>query len=82
MLPPHRKLAAVEGISLATATRAYAELQAMGLVAGEVGRGTFVREPISMGGEVTMHAASDDLVDLTFNYPALPTQTEMLRTAL
>ncbi len=29
-----------------------------------------------------MHAASDDLVDLTFNYPALPTQTEMLRTAL
>ena len=82
VLPPHRKLAAVEGISLATATRAYAELQAMGLVAGEVGRGTFVREPISMGGEVAMHAASDDLVDLTFNYPALPTQTEMLRTAL
>ncbi len=82
VLPPHRKLAAVEGISLATATRAYAELQAMGLVAGEVGRGTFVREPISMDGEVAMHAASDDLVDLTFNYPALPTQTEMLRTAL
>lgn len=82
VLPPHLKLAAVEGISLATATRAYAELQAMGLVAGEVGCGTFVREPISMDGEVAMHAASDDLVDLTFNYPALPTQTEMLRTAL
>ncbi|CAB5723888.1 Uncharacterized HTH-type transcriptional regulator yjiR [Delftia tsuruhatensis] len=82
VLPPHRQLAAREGISLATATRAYSELQAMGLVAGEVGRGTFVREPIPMGREVAMHAASDDLVDLTFNYPALPTQTEMLRTAL
>lgn len=81
-LPPHRRLAALEGISLATATRTYAELQAMGLITGEVGRGTFVREPIPMGRDVGMHVASGDLADLTFNYPALPTQTELLRTAL
>ncbi|OWG19163.1 putative HTH-type transcriptional regulator YjiR [Delftia sp. K82] len=82
VLPTHRQLAAEEGISLATATRTYAELQAMGLVAGEVGRGTFVREPLPLGQDAEMHVASGDLVDLTFNYPALPAQTEALRTAL
>ena len=81
-LPTHRELASREGISLATATRTYAELQAMGLVAGEVGRGTFVREPVPHGQGLELHVASGDLVDLTFNYPALPEQTELLRTAL
>jgi DNA-binding transcriptional regulator YhcF (GntR family) len=38
-LPTHRDLAAKEHISLATATRVYAELEAMGLVSGETGRG-------------------------------------------
>ena len=43
-LPTHRDLAASKRISLATATRVYAELETMGLVSGEIGRGTFVRE--------------------------------------
>lgn len=43
-LPTHRALSAQEHISLATATRVYSELEAMGLVSGETGRGTFVRE--------------------------------------
>lgn len=43
-LPTHRTLAAAERISLATATRVYRELEAMGLVSGETGRGTFVRD--------------------------------------
>ena len=43
-LPTHRQLAAKEGLALVTATRVYAELEAMGLVSGETGRGTFVRE--------------------------------------
>jgi len=81
-LPTHRRLAMREGISLATATRTYAELQAMGLVAGEVGRGTFVREPIPVGDGVEMHVASGDLLDLSFNHPALPMQTDLLRKAL
>ncbi|WP_122766337.1 GntR family transcriptional regulator, partial [Pseudomonas viridiflava] len=42
--PTHRQLAADHGLALATATRVYAELETMGLVSGEVGRGTFVRE--------------------------------------
>ena len=43
-LPTHRDLAAREGLALVTATRVYAELTVMGLVSGEAGRGTFVRE--------------------------------------
>ncbi|MDP1217603.1 winged helix-turn-helix domain-containing protein, partial [Klebsiella pneumoniae] len=43
-LPTHRTLAADERLSLATATRVYRELEEMGLVSGETGRGTFVRD--------------------------------------
>jgi hypothetical protein len=45
-LPTVRKLAAQKGLALVTAGRVYAELQAMGLVSGETGRGTFVRESL------------------------------------
>ena len=82
-LPTHRKLAVIEGVSLGTATRVYAELEAMSLVSGETGRGTFVREtalPRGMG--VDQQAAATGLIDLNFNYPSLPEQAEFLRTAL
>jgi DNA-binding transcriptional MocR family regulator len=82
-LPTHRQLAAQEGLSLVTATRVYAELAAMGLVSGETGRGTFVREtslPHGLG--IDQQAAAADMVDLNFNYPSLPGQAELLRTAL
>jgi len=81
-LPTHRKLAAHEGIALVTATRVYAELQAMGLVSGETGRGTFVKEPLPGGEGIGMHAVGADMVDLSFNYPSLPDQADLLRTAL
>ena len=42
-LPPQRELAFRLGVNLTTVTRAYAEATRIGLVAGEVGRGTFVR---------------------------------------
>ncbi len=48
-LPTHRDLAAREGLALVTATRVYAELHAMGLVSGETGRGTFVKEALPRG---------------------------------
>ena len=43
-LPTHRQLATEHGLALVTASRVYAELEGMGLVSGETGRGTFVRE--------------------------------------
>jgi DNA-binding transcriptional MocR family regulator len=82
-LPTHRQLAAQQGLALVTATRVYAELEAMGLVSGETGRGTFVRETaIARDQGVEQHAVAEGMVDLTFNYPSLPGQAEMLRVAL
>ncbi|HET6319335.1 MAG TPA: PLP-dependent aminotransferase family protein [Chloroflexota bacterium] len=82
-LPTHRQLAARQGLALVTATRVYAELAAMGLVSGETGRGTFVREallPRSLG--IDQQAAAAGMVDLNFNYPSLPGQSDLLRSAL
>ena len=55
----------------------------MGLVSGETGRGTFVREPewpTFLGTDTQTAAAS--MADLSFNYPSLPGQAEQLRAAL
>ncbi|KGG94958.1 GntR family transcriptional regulator [Comamonas thiooxydans] len=82
-LPTHRQLASREGLALVTATRVYAELQAMGLVSGETGRGTFVRETaLPRGLGIDQHAAAIGMLDLNFNAPALPGQAELLRSAL
>lgn len=82
-LPTHRRLAADEHISLATATRVYAELEAMGLVSGETGRGTFVRETaLPAGHGVDQQAVAADVCDLNFNYPTLAGQGDALREAL
>ncbi|MEH3087419.1 MAG: PLP-dependent aminotransferase family protein [Xylophilus ampelinus] len=82
-LPTHRELAATEGIALVTATRVYAELDAMGLARGETGRGTFVREPsLPHGPGADQQAVAAGMADLNFNAPALPGQGELLRAAL
>ncbi|WLG54175.1 PLP-dependent aminotransferase family protein [Pseudomonas extremorientalis] len=82
-LPTHRELAAEHGLALVTASRVYAELEGMGLVSGEAGRGTFVREislpPGQGSGQMTV---APGMLDLNFNYPSLPGQADMLRTAL
>ncbi|WP_417579987.1 PLP-dependent aminotransferase family protein [Nitrincola sp.] len=82
-LPTHRQLAQQYGLALVTASKVYSELSAMGLVSGEIGRGTFVREitlPAAWGTD--QQAIADDLIDLNFNYPALPQQTDLLRLGL
>ncbi|MFF3755523.1 PLP-dependent aminotransferase family protein [Streptomyces sp. NPDC002185] len=82
-LPTHRGLAAREGIAVVTATRVYAELEAMGLVSREQGRGTFVRDiTVPAGHGIDQRAVAADAVDLSFNYPALPGQADLLRHAL
>ncbi|WP_226457657.1 aminotransferase-like domain-containing protein [Pseudomonas sp. AF03-9] len=82
-LPTHRQLAAEHGLALVTASRVYTELEAMGLVSGETGRGTFVREislpPGQGSGQMSVAAG---MLDLNFNYPSLPGQADLLRTAL
>ncbi|MFI0926438.1 PLP-dependent aminotransferase family protein [Streptomyces sp. NPDC021012] len=82
-LPTHRALARERRIALATATRVYAELTAMGLVVGEPGRGTFVREQSGYDGlEPSRALPVPRVADLSFNQPLAPGQAGLLRQAL
>ncbi|PRZ41873.1 PLP-dependent aminotransferase family protein [Tritonibacter scottomollicae] len=81
-LPTHRAFAEQFNIALATATRAYGELERRGLIVGEAGRGTFVRDlglPPTLGVRQT---ASDGLIDLVFNMPGDAADADMLRAGL
>jgi DNA-binding transcriptional MocR family regulator len=82
-LPTHRQLAAREGIALVTASRVYAELEGMGLVSAEQGRGTFVRDiALPPGHGIEQESVDAGIIDLSFNYPSLPGQADLLRQAL
>ena len=82
-LPPHRELARQRRVALATATRVYAELAAMGLVAGEPGRGTFVRDQSGYDGlEPSRVLPVPRVADLSFNQPLADGQADQLRLAL
>lgn len=84
LLPTHRKLAAMHHVALATASRVYAELKVMGLVIGETGRGTFVRDRLVQGQwDVNDEARrSRHAADLSFNHPNSEGHSELLRTML
>jgi DNA-binding transcriptional MocR family regulator len=56
-LPTQRALARQLGVTLTTVTRAYEEAQRRGLIAGEVGRGTFI-QPQRVQGEPGLHEES------------------------
>jgi DNA-binding transcriptional MocR family regulator len=44
-LPPHRELAWRLGVTVGTVTRAYQEAERRGLLSGEVGRGSYLKDP-------------------------------------
>lgn len=81
-LPTHRQLAQEHGIALETATRIYRRLGHMGLIVGEAGRGTFVREQLELGVEPARRPRGPILADLSVNEPLAAEQGEMLRHAL
>lgn len=82
-LPTHRALAREHGMALQTATRVYEKLAQMGLVVGEAGRGTFVRDQMGYEGlEATRKLPVPRIADLSFNQPLSPGQTDLLRQAL
>ena len=62
-LPPQRELADALGVTVTTVTRGYAEAERLGLVSGEVGRGTYVRPPAF----APFPAQHEGLVDLGTN---------------
>jgi DNA-binding transcriptional MocR family regulator len=62
------------GVTVGTVTRAYAEAEKRGLVSGEVGRGTYVRDrevPVHMPSPVDL-AHDGSPVELGINAPATP----------
>ena len=68
-LPPQRELAWKLGVTHGTVTRAYREAELRGLLAGEVGRGSYIRsnavpQPLSL-----FDGAADDLIDLSHAMP-------------
>jgi DNA-binding transcriptional MocR family regulator len=69
-LPSHRLLADKLGVAVGTVTRAYAEALEHGLITGEVGRGSYVREhapaPLAVAGSSRIPAGS---LDLYQNFP-------------
>jgi DNA-binding transcriptional MocR family regulator len=62
-LPAQRDLADAIGVTVTTVTRAYAEAQRLGLIDGEVGRGTYVRPPAF----APLSAAETSTIDLGTN---------------
>ncbi len=83
-LPTHRALAKRFGIARATATRAYSQLRMLGLVVGETGRGTFVRDRAPASGWDADDEArtSGSMADLSFNQPHARTAETLLRHTL
>jgi DNA-binding transcriptional MocR family regulator len=66
-LPTHRELAWKLGVTVGTVTRAYAEAERRGLIAGEVGRGTFIRDRAI--DTVPAQSNDDGFIDLARNFP-------------
>ncbi|MFA1676037.1 PLP-dependent aminotransferase family protein [Rhizobium mongolense] len=70
-LPPQRQLADRLGVSLPTVSRAYEELTRSGLVAGETGRGTFIKNLNATAEAVTPYVQerTSGLIDLSILKP-------------
>ncbi len=66
-LPTHRELAEQLAVALTTVTRGYGEAERRGLISGEVGRGTFVRDRTVSRISKVDEAADPSLIDLTVN---------------
>ena len=79
-LPTQRDLALREGIAVGTVSRAYAEAERLGLIVGEVGRGTFV-SPIHST-NAPLHEVPANSLDLTINRPPPQGALNALRAAL
>ncbi|MGE0718279.1 MAG: PLP-dependent aminotransferase family protein [Alphaproteobacteria bacterium] len=81
-LPTHRDLAWKLGLTVGTVTRAYAEAERRGLIAGEVGRGTYVRGAAPADIAISYPVAEPPLIDLSLNFAIIPGHEQDLAQAL
>ena len=80
-LPPQRDLAWKLGVTVGTVSRAYMLAEQRGLLSGEVGRGTFVRDRGPGGGQL-LGRWNDGAMDLSRNVPHSAAHDQALRDAL
>lgn len=81
-LPTQRALADALKITVSTVTRAYGEAKRIGLIDGEVGRGTYVRQSVRRELREPSEQPGGEFVDLMLNRPALNALDVHLREAL
>lgn len=82
-LPTHRRLADELGLSVQTVSRAYEELIRRGLVAGEVGRGSFVQSGRREPDPPYLPERLGELIDLSILKPVCdPMHLERMKEAL
>lgn len=81
-LPTQRALADALDITVSTVTRAYSEAKRIGLIDGEVGRGTYVRQSARRELREPSEQPGGEFVDLMLNRPALTALDVHLREAL
>ncbi|MCB2054884.1 MAG: PLP-dependent aminotransferase family protein [Geminicoccaceae bacterium] len=81
-LPPQRQLAYRLGVTIGTVGRAYELLIGRGLARGEVGRGTFVRDPAVTPGSHGSMEERPASIDLTTNAPLPIAETDELSRLL
>lgn len=80
-LPPRRALAVRLGMNLSTVSKAYDLAAEMGIVAGEVGRGTFVRM-LSVPERMPWPKSGGlDALDMSSNFPFPSASNDELRLA-
>lgn len=71
-LPPHRTLAYQLGVSVHTVSRAYEELTRLGVIRGEVGRGSYVSSGASNAATPWHRLVGDEgVIDLSMLVPVL-----------
>jgi DNA-binding transcriptional MocR family regulator len=82
-LPTHRELAWRLKVTVGTVSRAYAEAERRGLIAGEVGRGTYVRD-LDGAPAPRFHGEprGPDFVDLGVHRPRAAGEAEAMSAAL
>ncbi|MFT3989353.1 PLP-dependent aminotransferase family protein [Aestuariivirga sp.] len=82
-VPTHRDLAYRLGVTTGTVTRAYAEAEKLGILVGEVGRGSFLKEPAKpVRAFESSQARNDDVADLTQASPPMIHEAQDLDAAL
>ena len=82
-LPTHRDLAERLGVTVGTVSRAYAEAERRGLIAGEVGRGTYIKPAVRPTQPVlTEELRRSGVIDLSINTVTLGNEREAFEAAL